>query len=629
MAYIYHIITPDGTYVGQASGEYIKPQWPSMSLRGNLNECRLWWHFNNAYVMGSKKNWSEDEEDKRAEKEVAVALRKYSPGQIQVRVFHDTNHYGIDEEAFKRFKKFWLPNGVRVSKVHLDSVLSLIDKINNKSFSSAQSKKDFINKEIKNRKSDKEEELDIEELDIAEIFHIYYLTKKNIKLLNTQMGGQTTGWFPISETKLGIDTSEKVLYREMSPKNACKTLDNYMHSTHEMVKQITNILSTTTKQVFTNKNFWEPVIDYIIDDPKMTIFQSIIDGKDRSTTVRELSKLVDEKVEPIKQQFVNIVNSEIANILGSSNSNIAKLNIQDFFDDKNFGIINWDEILDWLTGYIYNILQDAITKTIVNIQSNLLKEYKRNIKTLGKKDAKKQYRVNLKEIASQVQSQFKLAQSGNISKWKHKDFYRNGVFKVGTMINLDKLNKVLGKKSYRKKWQDALNIDLNLGLIDQNLLKQYSMILFYDFYTNAVESVQNLSIELIGYSGDRKKGDFVQYAKLDYGGNPEQFLNRKILRQYKKGGMQKSAFIRQHWHQAFTSMFYLAEQKRSGETHIFIEDVEKKSKPEEGKDTQRVIHGYVYTTVPNPIYIVHDFPKNVWRMMRQSKVQSVNDLRYY
>ena len=58
-------------------------------------------------------------------------------------------------------------------------------------------------------------------------------------------------------------------------------------------------------------------------------------------------------------------------------------------------------------------------------------------------------------------------------------------------------------------------------------------------------------------------------------------------------------------------MFYLAEQKYSGETHIFIEDVEKKSKPEEGKDTQRVIHGYVYTTVPNPVYIVHDFPKNV------------------
>jgi hypothetical protein len=72
------------------------------------------------------------------------------------------------------------------------------------------------------------------------------------------------------------------------------------------------------------------------------------------------------------------------------------------------------------------------------------------------------------------------------------------------------------------------------------------MILFYDFYTNAVEDVQNFSIEFVGYSGDRKKGDFVQYAKLDYGGSPDQFLNRKILRQYKKGGMQKSALIRQH-----------------------------------------------------------------------------------
>jgi hypothetical protein len=41
------------------------------------------------------------------------------------------------------------------------------------------------------------------------------------------------------------------------------------------------------------------------------------------------------------------------------------------------------------------------------------------------------------------------------------------------------------------------------------------------------------------------------------------------------------------------------------------------------------MHGYVYTTVPNPVYIVHDFPKNIWRMIRQSKVQSVNDLRYY
>ena len=72
----------------------------------------------------------------------------------------------------------------------------------------------------------------------------------------------------------------------------------------------------------------------------MTLFQSIIDGKDRSTTVRELSKLVDGKIEPIKQQFVSIVNSQIVNILGPSNSNIVKLNIKDFFDDKNFGIIN-------------------------------------------------------------------------------------------------------------------------------------------------------------------------------------------------------------------------------------------------------------------------------------------------
>ena len=41
----------------------------------------------------------------------------------------------------------------------------------------------------------------------------------------------------------------------MSPKNACKTLDNYMHSTHDIVKQITNILNTTTEQVFTNQSF--------------------------------------------------------------------------------------------------------------------------------------------------------------------------------------------------------------------------------------------------------------------------------------------------------------------------------------------------------------------------------------
>ena len=41
MAYIYHIVTPKGTYVGQAKGDYITPKWPEMSLRGNLNNCRL------------------------------------------------------------------------------------------------------------------------------------------------------------------------------------------------------------------------------------------------------------------------------------------------------------------------------------------------------------------------------------------------------------------------------------------------------------------------------------------------------------------------------------------------------------------------------------------------------------
>ena len=73
------------------------------------------------------------------------------------------------------------------------------------------------------------------------------------------------------------------------------------------------------------------------------------------------------------------------------------------------------------------------------------------------------------------------------------------------------------------------------------------MILFYDFYTNAVKSIQDFPIDIVGKSGERKNGDFVQYAKIDHGGHdPEKFLNRKVLMQYRKGGMKDTAAIRQH-----------------------------------------------------------------------------------
>lgn len=650
MAYIYHIVTPKGTYVGQAKGDYVEPKWPEMSLRGNLNNCRLWWHFNNAYVQGTQENWDKySENDTRAEKEVASVLRCYSPGQIKVRVFLDSEDYGISKEAYKLFIKSWLPNATRVAQKNTEEtadpkwqkLLKLLDKIKHMDFSTMnESKKRFINS-VKNRKLS-----DAEKLDLAEIMHIYFLqAKAKEKLLNTQMGGQMTGWYPIMETKLGIDTSEKVLYREMTPDHARRTMDNYLQSTHEVVKTITNSLNETTKKVFSNQNFWSPVIDYIIDDPNATLFQHIVNGDSRSVTVKELSKLVDKKITPIKQEFVNIVNNQIASILQDNQINM-ELNIADFFNDKNFGIINWDEILDWLTGYVYNIVQDAVENSIDHVQTQILKDYKNELKpkknlykSATNENEKKKWeqeiqqvknkkKTRYKEIAREVQSYFKTSQSSNLNKWKHMDFYRNGVFKVGTMIDLNKLNKLLQKSSKRTKWQDSLKI--TLSFIDDNYLKSYSMILFYDFYTNAVKSMQDFPIDIVGKSGERKNGDFVQYAKIDHGGHdPEKFLNRKVLMQYRKGGMKDTAAIRQHWHQAFTSMFYLAEQKRVGKSHNFIVDSENISNKDYSADSVRVIHTHPYRTHPNPVYIVHDFPKNIWAAMQIPQGQAVNNLRYY
>ena len=68
------------------------------------------------------------------------------------------------------------------------------------------------------------------------------------------------------------------------------------------------------------------------------MFQHIIDGSERSVVVRDLSKLVDDKIQPIKQEFVKIVNEQVSNILQSNN--IENIDIADFFDDKKFGVIN-------------------------------------------------------------------------------------------------------------------------------------------------------------------------------------------------------------------------------------------------------------------------------------------------
>lgn len=619
MAYIYHIITPKGTYIGQASGQYINPDWPSQKLMGNLNKCRLWWHFTNAYVKGNKSDSLEDA-DTRAEKEVANILRCYSPSQIDIRIYEDKSDYGIPKEVFKLFTKSWLPNGVRVSKIQLDEVISLIEKMNNKTFPSQRSQSDFINKKFKNR------ELSwVEKMDIAEILHIYYFTKKGIKLLNTQMGGQVTGWFPIKETALGVDTTEKVLYREMKPSQAQHVLDNYMQAGHQLTKKITTILNTNAQNIFTNKDFWGPTIDYILEDPMSTVFQMIVDKKERSLIVRELSKLVEKQVEPLKQNFINVVNNEILKLFQEEGTPLA-INIKDVFNDKEFGFVNWDEILDWLTGYIYNTVQKAIKDTLKTTIDGIYKNYHLKNSQMTSKELKQ----SLKQVSKQLQTNFNWANTSKITKWKNKDYFEKGAFKVGTMIRLDKFNKLLNLSSTKAHWQKIFKID-SVKTVDKNYLKAYSMILFYHFYKQAKKTVNEIPVGLVGFIDGSKP--VIRFAKFNYGKNYEKFLNRKILAEYRKGGMKKSADLRTNWHIAFTEMVHLAELK-DGRQMSFYQDVENWSNREHNANSVRVIGNYVCENAPvkdgGITYIAYDFPSKIWgTIQKYGQIKDFHNLTHY
>lgn len=628
MAYIYHIITPKGIYVGQASGNYHAPDWKrNDSLKGNgIGDSRLWGHFNNAYAR--LPNGDKGKNDYKAEKRLATILSQYSMSEIDIRIFTEAENYGLDDIVFEEFAAAWFPSGKTVLNrgAERDKEGNIVRDENNKivykkgqfeelekTFNKIQTFNDKTKLQhfITGKKVRKRTLLQEEKLDIAEIVHIYYFLTKGATLLNEEMGGQMTGWHYIRNS--GLPTTEyRNVYRKMTPQQAKQIFDSFRGETSGALTQIKKAIQEASKRVFQNQNLWHSILDVAVSNE--FIVQSIINGEARSAVVSKLTKLVDKHLTNAKEIFTNEMNHSL-------NTIFSDLDIQtttdDWFNNKQTNIIEWNSYLDWFTGYVYN----KISTTISNLYETEVK------KTLGSLHAQTLYlsSTQKQEIRKQITSAL---QGNRLSQWKNQSNNWQITILEGTGVNINHLNKVFKKRKHAKTWQNHIP-SLEKNRINEDVKRSYSAILFYYFYTNRASTkisyVGGLTPQYIGL-------DQQPYLKRNYGNNNKNTLSTQLKWQYIQGGMRSSAALLKDWTFNFNILIKLAIIREGKESCPILTPVtnlrtwEKNSVPV----TSNYIVNIEYRKKRVDAKVLFSMPYSVWgTISNYQKEPSISDLRYY
>lgn len=556
MAYIYHIVTPKGTYVGQASGDYHAPSWSDNDfLKGSgIGDSRLWGHFNNAYAK--LPNEGKGKKDSKAEKRLAAVLSQYSLSEIDIRIFTKEENYGLPEEVFKEFANAWFPSGKTVLnrgaqrdakgeivrdpetdkpiyvKGNFKELEETFEKI--KSFKDKSKLQSFINR----NKVRKRELKDEERLDIAEIVHIYYFLTKGESLLNEEMGGQMTGWYYIRTSSLPT-TEFRNVYRNMTPKQAKQVFDYFRAETGSALIQIKNAIRETSKHIFQVKNLWHSILEVALTD--QSIVQSIINGDARSVVITKLTKLTDSSLANVKEIFTAEMNKALNIIFSEAN---IQTTTNDWFKNKQTNIIEWDAYLDWFTGYVYNKISTSITNLYMSETKKALE--KLHGQTLYLPTAIKN------KVTQDVMSAL---QTSSLNSWKKQSDKWDINILEGTGVNIQHLNKVFKKRKHKATWQTNIPTLENQNVVSEEVKRSYSAILFYYFYTNRA----NTSVSYIGGLTPQYVGlDNQPYLKRDYQKNNKNTLSTQLKWQYIQGGMRNSSALLKDWTFNFNILIKLA-----------------------------------------------------------------------
>ena len=631
MSYIYHIITPKGIYIGQASGNYHAPNWErNDSLKGNgIGNSRLWGHFNNAYARLPNGDKDKGKNDYKAEKRLATILSQYSMSEIDIRIFTEAENYGLGSEntVFNEFAAAWFPSGKTVLNrgAERDKEGNIIRE-NNKivykkgqftgleetfkkiqTFKDKAKLQDFIN----STKIRKRTLLPEEKLDIAEIVHIYYFLTKGATLLNEEMGGQMTGWHYIRNSSLPT-TEYRNVYRKMTPQQAKQIFDYFRGETSSTLTQIKKAIQEASKRVFQNQNLWHSILDVAVSDE--SIVKSIIDGEARSVVVSKLTKLVDKHLTNAKEIFTNEMNRSLNTIFSDLN---IKTTTNDWFNNKATNIIEWDSYLDWFTGYVYN----KISTTVVNLYESETKKTFDSLhkQTLYLSSAEKQKIITL--IMSTLQG-------SRLKEWKNKSNNWQITILEGTGVNVNHLNKVFNKRKHSKTWQKHIP-SLEKNQVSDEVKRSYTAILFYYFYKTCAKT----EISYIGGLVPQRVGlDQQPYLKRNYGKNNKNTLSMQLKWQYIQGGMRNSAALLKDWTFNFNILIKLAIIREGKEPCPILTPVT--NLPSWEKNSVPVTSNYIvnieYRKKRVDAKVLFSMPYSVWgKISSYQKEPSLSDLRYY
>ena len=601
MAFIYHIITPDGIYVGQDSSDFHDIDWLRNTIQDKVVQPnRVWQHLHNAYV----KNNSADNAAESIKKRGMDAIK-------QILIFDEADNYGIPEECFNAFKQEWITTGrraggtknpsqlwsdnIKIRKEEEQARRNALETLENKDTVHIQkrlgNRKRFETavKKIRERTLSPEEKLDI-----AEILHIYNQHGKRI--LNRSMGGQSSGWVYIGANNISISNRNKILNRNLTPSAAYSILSTIDQEQAAHITALQKMLNQSIQQYFTEEGFWKKAYTAIL---KRNLIPLFLNGKSSyQAKTKQIKTIVLKVIENFENDFIDSLCADFYYYINNRKLSNAKKDIKDAMRKSVKCVVNLDGIAQWFTSVLYNHLHSTVERVLKGKHAEYAKD--------------KNLRGQLNE---QIKSIIPLEDIIKTDKGRPKIFQLN----IGKGIDVNTVNQVFYNSTPTPHNAWAMSLFGGKDITDQ--VQDYAIIVFTHLYKTTTEP-QQYGGYLTGYNN---------YALIHY--NHPQTLKDILHARYIEGGMSpKAPFLNEYWTESYNILVKMA-QFKLGKEIVFLKEETQKSK----EDTTYVISNYMVSipadmaeeTIPfSQAYICMHMPTEEWNKIKNAQSFPI-ELKHY
>lgn len=597
MAYIYHIETANGLYIGQASGSFSDINWQSNTVQDSiLRNHRLWAHFYNAYVSNNQSD------------SAAVAIQKHGLKKIKrISVFDESINYGLPESVFDNFKREWLtikkdtwkatdkaPSLADLRKAEEEARKNIFYFLEKTDPTHTQKKLGSSARYAKAVGNIRERTLSPQEkLDIAEILHIY--NYHGFRLLNKSMGGQAAGWMYIGSNSVVVSNRNKILSRNMSPSVAYNTITTTGQFQAEKITALQKILNQSIQRYFTEENFWKEAYEIILERNIVDIFYNAVTSDSYKDHTAKIKRIVESVIDTFQDSFINDICGEYYYYIHKRKLTNQKKEIKDKMKTNIKTVIDLDGIAQWFSTTIYRQMKKTVDAALKQVGTTREK-YTRNSE-IGD------------QVEAQIRKSFKVSNFTKQKNNKPKIFQLN----IGKGLDFKEVENIFYPND---KYNNSSRFEANIpvGNVITNQTKDYAIMLFYHWYKK-IKKIDKTTGQLIWW------GNYLT-TRLDV----HTTLKQQIHRLYIRGGMNKNAScLTSNWDETYNAFIKIAEAK-AGKTITLLEEIPQQ--PEDVKGKTYVRSNYVVSIDSNnkiakahnakEAYIHFSLPNGVW-----SKIKNV------